>query len=65
MGRHGCRYENLAQLSIETGNIECIICSTEISSPQDSSANEINNDDGIETQFETVQKSDIVSVLLT
>ena len=28
-------------------------------------ANEINNDGGTETQFETVWKSDIVSVLLT
>ena len=44
---------------------ECIISNTEISSPQDSSASEINNDGGTKTQFETVQKSDIVSVLLT
>ena len=42
---------------------ECIICNTEISSPQDSSANTINNDSGTKTKFETVQKSDIVSVL--
>ena len=64
-GRHGCRYENLAQLSIETGDTECIISNTEISTPQDSSASEINNDGSTETLFETVQKSDIVSVLLT
>ena len=44
---------------------ECIISNTEISILQDSSANEINNDDSTETQFETVRKSDIVSVLLT
>ena len=55
----------MAQLSIETGNTECIISNTEISTPQDSSANEINNDSSTETLFETVQKSDIVSVLLT
>ena len=55
----------MAQLSIETGDTECIISNTEISIPQDSSANEINNDSGTETQFETVWKSDIVSVLLT
>ena len=47
------------------GDTECIISNTEISIPQDSSANEINNEGGTETQFETVQKSDIVSVLLT
>ena len=64
-GRHGCGYENLAQLSIEMGDTECIISNTEISIPQDSSANEINNEGGTETQFETVWKSDIVSVLLT
>ena len=55
----------MAQLSIEMGNTECILSNTEISIPQDSSANEINNDGSTETQFETVQKSDIVSVLLT
>ena len=44
---------------------ECIISNTEISVPQDSSANEINNDGSTETPFETVWKSDIVSVLLT
>ena len=44
---------------------ECIISNKEVSISQDSSANEINNDGGTETQFETVQKSDIVSVLLT
>ena len=55
----------MAQLSIEMGDTECIISNTEISIPQDSSANEINNEGGTETQFETVQKSDIVSVLLT
>ena len=64
-GRHGCRYDNLAQLSIQTADTECIITNTEISSPRDSSANEINNDGGTKTQFETVQKSDIVSVLFT
>ena len=64
-GRRGCRYKNLAQLSIETGDTECIISNTEISIPQDSSANEINNDSGTETLFETVWKSDIVYVLLT
>ena len=52
----------MAQLIIETGDTECIISNTEISIPQDSSA---NNDDGTKTLFETVQKSDIVSVLLT
>ena len=55
----------MAQLNIEMGDTECIISNTEISIPQDSSANEINNEGGTETQFETVQKSDIVSVLLT
>ena len=64
-GRHGCRYENLAQLSIAMGDTECIISNTEISIPQDSSANEINNDGSTETLFETLWKSDIVSVLLT
>ena len=63
--KKGCRYKNLAQLTIEMGGTECIICNTETSIPQDTSANEINNDGGTETQFETVQKSDIVSVLLT
>ena len=63
--RHGCRYKNLTQLSIQTAHTECIISNTEISIPQDSSANEINNDGGTKTQFETVWKSDIVSVLLT
>ena len=47
------------------GDTECIISNTEISIPQDYSANEINNDGSTETLFETVQKSDIVSVLLT
>ena len=55
----------MVQLSIEMGDTESIISNTEISIPQDSSANEINNDGGTKTQFETVQKSDIVSVLLT
>ena len=63
--RHGCRYDNLAQLSMQMANNECIISNTEISIPQDSSANEINNEGGTETQFETVWKSNIVSVLLT
>ena len=44
---------------------ECIISNAEISSPQDSSANKIDNNSGTKTQFETVWKSDIVSVLLT
>ena len=44
---------------------ECIISNTEIFSPQDSSANKIINDSSTKTQFETVWKSDIVSVLLT
>ena len=64
-GRHACGYKNLAQLSIEIGDTECIISNTEISIPQDSSANEDNNDSSTETLFETVWKSDIVSVLLT
>ena len=55
----------MAQLRIEMGDTECTISNTEISTPHDSSANEINNDGGTETLFETVQKSDIVSVLLT
>ena len=55
----------MAQLSIETGDTECIISNTEISIPQDSSTNEINNDSSTKTLFETVWKSDIVSVLLT
>ena len=55
----------MAQLSIEMGDTECIISKLEISITQDSSANEINNDGSTETLFETVQKSDIVSVLLT
>ena len=44
---------------------ECIISNTEISIPQDSSTNENNSHGSTETLFETVQKSDIVSVLLT
>ena len=44
---------------------ECIISNTEISIPHDSSTIENNNHGGTETLFETVQKSDIVSVLLT
>ena len=55
----------MAQLSIQMANTECIISNTEISAPRDSSANEINNDGGTETQFETLWKSDIVSVQLT
>ena len=55
----------MAELSIETGDTECIISNTEISISQDSSAYAINNDGGTETLFETVWKSDIVSVLLT
>ena len=55
----------MAQLSIQMADTECIISNTEISSPQDSSANKINNDGSTETQFETVWKSDIASVLLT
>ena len=55
----------MALLSIEMGETECIISNTEISSQQDSSANETNNDSSTKTQFETVWKSDIVSVLLT
>ena len=64
-GRQSCRYWNLAQLSIQMADTECIIRNTDISSPQDSSANETNNDSSTETQLETVQKADIVSVLLT
>ena len=64
-GRHACRYKNLAELSIEMGDTECIISNTKISIPQDSSTNENNNDSGTKTLFETVWKSDIVSVLLT
>ena len=64
-GRHSCGYENLAELSIETDDIECIISNTEISIPQDSSTNENNDYGGTGTLLETVQKSDIVSVLLT
>ena len=63
--RETCGYNNLAQLSIQMADTECIISYTEISIPQDSSANEINNDGGTKTQLETVWKSDIVSVLLT
>ena len=59
------RIQDLAQLSIQMANTECIISNTEISIPQDSPANEINNDSSTETQFETVWKSDVVSVLLT
>ena len=58
--RHACRYDSLAQLSIQTADTECIISNTEFSSPQDSSANEMNNDASSKTQFETVWKSDIV-----
>ena len=54
----------MAELSIETDDTECIISNTEISIPEDSSTNE-NNDHGTESLLETVQKSDIVSVLLT
>ena len=64
-GRHACGYKNLAELSIETDDTECIISNTEISIPQDSSTNENNDKGGTVTLFETVQKSDIVSVLLT
>ena len=55
----------MAELSIETDDTECIISNTEISIPQDSCTNENNDDGGTETLFETVWKSDIVSVLLT
>ena len=44
---------------------ECIISITEISIPQDSSTNENNDHSSTETLFETLRKSDIVSVLLT
>ena len=64
-GRHACGYENLAELSIETDDTECIISNTEISIPEDSSSNENNDHGGTKSLFETVQKSDIVSVLLT
>ena len=50
---------------VQTSDTECITSNTEISISQDSSANEINNDGSTETLFETVWKSDIVSVLLT
>ena len=55
----------MTELSIETDDTECIICNTEISIPQDSSTNGNNDDSHTETLFETVQKSDFVSVLLT
>ena len=55
----------MAELSIETDDTECIISNTEISIPQDSSTNENNDHGSTKTLFETVQKSDIVSVLLT
>ena len=55
----------MAQLSIQMADTECIMSNTEMSSPQDSSANIINNDGSTETQFETVQKSDMVAVVLT
>ena len=57
--------QQLGTINIQTADTECIINNTEISIPQDSSANKINNDSGTKTQFETVWKSDIVSVLLT
>ena len=55
----------MAELDIETDDTACMISNTEISIPQDSSTNENNDDGGTETLLETVQKSDIVSVLLT
>ena len=64
-GRHACGYDNLARLSIETDDTECIISNTEISITEDSSTNENGDHAATESLFEGVQKSDIVSVLLT
>ena len=64
-GRHACGYENLAQLSIETGGSEYFISNTEISIPEDLCSNENNDHGSTELVLEPVQKSDIVSILLT
>ena len=55
----------MAELSIETDDTECIISNTEISITEDSSSNENNDHGSTESLLEAVQKSDIVSVLLT
>ena len=55
----------MAELSIETDDTECIISNTEISITEDSSTNENNDHGATESLLEAVQKSDIVSVLLT
>ena len=55
----------MAELSIETDDTECIISNTEISIPEDSSTNENNDHGSTKSLLEAVQKSDIVSVLLT
>ena len=55
----------IRELSIEMGETGCIMSNTEISIPQDSSTNVNNHDSSTKTLFETVWKSDIVSVLLT
>ena len=66
-GRHACGYENLAQLSIETGGSEYIISNTEISRSiaEALCTNENNNHGSTESVLEAVRKSDIVSILLT
>ena len=64
-GRHACGYENLAQLSIETGGSEYFIVNSEISIPEDLCTNENDDLGGTESVLEAVRKSDIVSILLT
>ena len=64
-GRHACRYDNLAQLSIKTDDTECIISNTDISIIDDSSTNENNDHAATELLLEGVRKSDVVSILLT
>ena len=55
----------MAQLSIETDASEYFITNTEISIPEDLCTNENNDHGGTKSVLEAVQKSDIVSILLT
>ena len=53
-GRYACGYDNLARLSIETDDTECIISNTEISITEDSSTNENGDHAGTESLLEGV-----------
>ena len=54
----------MAQLSIETDGSEYFISNTEISIPEDLCTNENNDHGGTKSVVKSVQKSDIVSILL-